>query len=330
MVSGLDRGQLILVGALLIATVVFGLSFLLNSLLFSGSVGSGGASTAVDQVEDADLEVQRSLRPVAVRVNHASRNVTAGEVATAIESNVTKFSRLYGETKAAAGSATVTVSYENATSTLGYRIVQDTDAKFTDLSGVEDWNPVLGPGTVPDNPEARVGWFTANVDIGNTSTGVPFRVEAENASGHELTLRLQNDGGNLSVNWEFDPPAAPSNSNSVRCGGMAGRSLVDLYDGSAYTGTCEFPGVGVLEGPSSIRFEDSERIEGRYEIVMNRSNPRIGPTSSTYRPCDGLDPSLARPCVAPVIWSANITTRIQNDRVSYESAYNLSVYSEVP
>lgn len=330
MVSGSDRGQLILVGALLVATVIFGLSFLLNSLLFAGSVGSGGAAAAVDQAEDADLEVQRSLRSVAVRVNHASRNVTASEVATAIESNVTAFSRLYSEAKAAAGSATVTVAYDNATSTLGYRIVQDTDASFTDLSGTEDWSPVLGPGTVPDNPTAAVGWFTANVDVGNTSTGVPFRVEAENASGHELTLRLRNDGGNLSVDWEFDPPAAPSSSDTVRCGTTAGRSLVDLYTGTAYTGTCEFRGIGVLQGATSLRFEDAERIEGRYAIVMNRSNPRVDPTSSTYRPCDGLDPSLASPCVAPVIWSANVTATVQNDRVTYESAYNLSVYTETP
>lgn len=327
MVSGFHRGQLILVGALLIATVIFGLSFLLNSLMFAGAAGSDGSSTSIAQIETADVEIQHSLRRLAVRVNHASRNVTRAEVAGAIESNVSAFSRLYGEAKAAAGSATVTVSYDNATSTLGYRILQDTDDFFTDLSGTEDWNPVLGPGTVPDNPEARIGWFTANVNVGNSSTGVPFRVEAENTSGDEVTLELRRDGGNLSVESVYDPAGDPPTSTTTRCGATNGRALVDLYTGSAYTGTCEFTGIGALDGPASLRFENGERIEGRYEIVMNRSNPRIDPLSGTYRPCDGLAPAQATPCVAPVIWSANVTTVAQNDRVSYESAYNLTVYA---
>lgn len=330
MVNSRDRGQLILVGALLLATVIFGLSFLLNSLLFTGVAGSEGSSASVAQIETANQEVQHGLRAMAVRVNHASRNVTADEVATALESNVTAFSRLYGEAKAAAGSAMVTVTYDNATSTLGYRIVQSTDEDFTDLGGTTDWNPVLGPGTVPDNPEAGIGWFTANVDIGNTSSGVPFQVEAENGSGDELTLRLRRDGRNLSIESVYDPAGAPSTSRTVRCGAIRGRALVDLYSGTAYTGTCEFTGVGTLAGPTSLRFEDGERIEGRYEIVMNRSNPRIDPTSSTYRPCDGLSPALATPCVAPVVWSANVTTVVRNDHVAYESAYNLSVYPEAP
>lgn len=332
MVRGLDRGQMILIGAVLLATVIFGLSFLLNSLLFAGTAGADGSMAGVTQVQTADLEVQHSLRTLAVRVNHASRNVTATEVATALESNVTAFSRLYGEAKAAAGSATVTVAYDNATSTVGDRIVQTEDADFTDNDspGTGDWWPVPYSGTCPSCEATALGWFTANVAVENTSTaGVgatpAFTVIARNGTGADVEYTVTKDGGNLTIDadasWQSSTPP-------VTCGATAGRALIDFYDGSAYTGACEFPGVGALDGPTAVRFENPESIEGQYSLVVNRTYDRLSATSDTYKPCNGLPAGAADPCVAPVIWSANVTTTIHNDRVSYESAYNLTVYAE--
>lgn len=319
MVNGTTRAQLILIGALLLATVIFGLSLLLNSLLFSGAASSGGANAAIGQTQTLEFEVQQSVRSVGLRVNHARRNVTAGQLGPAFAANVSAFSRLYDESKAAAGSATVTVRYDNASSTLGYRIVQTHDAHFTDQTADPSWT------LVPDSSQTAVGWFTANVAIGNTSTGQPFVVTAENASA-ELTLQLTADGGNLSVESELDGPAGLATSD-VTCGATSGRALVDLYDGSAYTGDCEFDGLGALEGPIGVEFDHADRVEGRYSLVLNRSNGNFG---TEYLTCvdggTGRPPGDADPCYAPVIWSANLTTVVQTDRVSYENAYNLTIY----
>lgn len=321
-----DRAQLILIGALLVATVIFGLSLLLNSLLFASAGGPGSASTAVGQTETVEFEVQRSVRSLAIRVNHESRNVTADQVATALEDNLTKFSRLYAEAKAASGSTAVTVTYDNTTSTVGFRIVQAHDGDFADHTlGSNDWTPVPGPAAFPSTP-TTVGWFTANVDVGNTSSGVPFVAEARNGS-HEVSLSLSQNGSNLSVESEFRPPTGSPTSTTVRCGAADGRALVDLYEGNAFTGDCEFTGVGNLTGPTSIRFENVDRIVGKYSIVMNRTNSQVG---TEYLTCmDGTTPRPAAdadPCVAPVIWSANVTTTVQNDRLRYSNAYNLTVY----
>lgn len=327
MVRSASRAQLILVGALLVATVILGLSFLLNSLLFTSASGTGETGAAMAETEQLAFELQRGVRSLAVRVNHAKRNVTAGEVATAIESNVTHLGRLYGEAQAAAGAVAISVSYDNASSIRGYRIVQAHDDDFRegdDSPG--DWWPVPGPWTPHSQPPVTVGWVTANVDVQDTNaTGSIFTVEARNDTAHRVELQLQRDGGNLSV----DADTSWGSSTSTVCRSTGGRVLVDLFDGNAFNGDCAFPGVGALDGPVSIRFENTDRIEGRYAIVTNRSTVHVG--TSTYLKCvdsagDGRPPAAADPCAAPVIWSANVTTSVRTDRVSYHNAFNLSVY----
>jgi hypothetical protein len=332
MVRRRDRAQLILIGAILVAAVIFGLSLLLNSLLFAGATGADEVQSAVAQTEDVEFEIQRSVRSLAVRVNHAGRNRTAAEVAADLEANVSDFARLYAESKTGAGSAVVSVAYENATSTVGYRIVQDHDDDFTDNDspGLTDWYPVPDSGTCSSCEDTAVGWFTANVNVGNTSQGgvgnPEFSVLADNGSEH-VRLTLTRDGGNLSV----DPHTSWAGSlPEATCGASSGRTLVDLLGGTAYTGTCEFTGIGALSGTMSVRFEEPDAIEGKYSIVVNETYDRLGPSSDTYRPCPGRGPEEADPCVTRVIWSANLTTAVQNDRVVYENAYNVSVYGGVP
>lgn len=327
MVSRRERAQLILAGAILLATLIFGLSLLLNSLLFTGASGATSADASLGETDLASFEIQRSVRAVVVRVNHAERNVTVGDLGTRIERNVTRYSRLLAESKAAAGSVVVNVSYDNDSSTGGHRIVQAHDAEFTDGGGDEDW---LSYPPVPDSPDTSVGWFTANVDLENTTSTPPFfAVTAQNDSGSTVVIELNRSGGNVSV------AADPSWGSQTRttCAGSNGRALVDLYHGTGFLDNCQFVGVGDLSGPVAIDFQNGDRIEGKYEIVMNRSNSRVG-IGSTYEHCANPitgtpePPSGADPCVAPVIWSANLTTTVDGGDLSYENSYNLSLYAE--
>ncbi len=311
MVSVDSRGQLILVGALLLATVIFGVSVLLNSVLFTDVAGAGESAAAVGQMDHIGDEIQRGTGSLIVRVNHRQRHLNASELAAAVASNVTRFSRLLGESKAAAGPVAVSVAYDNESSELGRRIVQVADGEYSDAEGDADWVPV------PDSPDTRVGWFTANVAIQNTSED-PFSIEAENDT-HELDLGIARNGSNLSVSAD---PDWDSQTTST-CAGSAGRSLIDLFDGSAYTSDCSFPGVRTLEGPVSIEFEDSDRIEGRFSIVANRSN---GQVDDEYEPCHiGLPRD--EPCITPVVWRANLDTTVRSDRITYRNGLNLSLYA---
>jgi hypothetical protein len=326
MVSRSNRAQLILIGALLLATIVFGLSFLLNSLLFNSAGASSPASVSVVEAEGTTFETQRSLRSLAVRVNHERRNVSLDPsgatpaLNATFEANVTRFGRLLAESKATAGTRIVNVSFNNDSSRWGYRIVQAHDDDFrkgTDIT--TDWSPV------PDTPDAAVRWFTVNVnatseDLADNQANA-FTVDARNdTASFDLAIWKQ-DQNNVSISVDGNPP--------ITCGGIEGRILLDLYRGQAHTDDCEFQGVRSLGDPVSIEFEEPEHMAGRYSIVVNRT--RSSHFSDEYTRCvdssdDGRPPSDADPCVAPALWTANVTTTVHSDRLAYENTYNLSVY----
>lgn len=318
MVSARDRGQLILIGAILLATVIFGLSLLLNSALFTGSSGGSGADAALAETDLADFEVQRGARELIVRVNQAERNVTWSSLGTVVGDNVTRFGRLLAESKAAAGSVAVNVTYDHGSSRQGYRIVQAHDADFTDNSDFDDWTPV-------SDPDTNVSWFTANLNVENTSSSTPFVVTADNGS-HDVRIELLRSASNVTVT-----ATAPNGStSSPTCGSAGGRVLLDLYRGSGFADDCEFTGIGALDGSTRIEFENGDDIEGKYEIVMDRSNSLA--TGAADECVDAFGnpepPDEADPCVAPVVWSANLTTTVHGDGVSYETSRNLTIYAE--
>jgi hypothetical protein len=322
-----SRGQLILIGALMLATVILGLSVLLNSILFTGAAGDTGAAAALEETGHVDYDVERGARQLVVRINHDERNRSAAEIGDAVDTNVGNFSQALAEARARSSSVAVSVDYDNSSSTFGRRIVQDHLAGMTDGSGSPTWEPV--PDTTPPT---RVGWFSLNVDVANVSAN-PFTVTAENESGHEVRIRLQQtaSGSELRVRSDATYPGAPAPVD-VTCDPERGRVLLDLYSGRVFTSDCTFTGIGSLDRPSSITFERGNRLRGKYAIVVNRSNPDVG-TSGTYYRCrdpvtgNGRPPSQADPCVAPAVWAANITTAVEGPTLSYQDTYNLTVYT---
>lgn len=328
MVSRRGRAQLILIGAVMVATLVFGVSLLLNSLLFTGASGASSATAELSKADTTALEVQRGVRSLVVRLNHRRRNATAAGLGQALEENLTRYSRLLGETAAASGSVLVRVEYDNGSSATGIRIVQSRDDDFrrgVAPAAAPDWTPVPGPGAAPPTPPTAVGWFTVNVNVENTSTD-PFAVVADNGS-RSLRIELRRSNANVSVTT--DPPSG----GPTTCESVQGRVLLDLYSGRGYAADCEFAGVGTLSGPTSLSFVDGDRIEGRYAIAANRTNPRVGaggiypwcvdPTTGSSPP-----PRDANPCVSPVVWSANVTTTVSGEGLRYENSYNLTVYTD--
>lgn len=308
-----DRAQLILAGALLLAAIVFGVSFLLSSVLSAGATAGGGAEGSMTDTERLNDEVNRGIRSLVVRVNHAGSVVTESEIEAAVAANVTQFSRLFGESKAAAGPTAVNVSFDGANSTVGYRLTQTADAEFEDYGGEADWVPI------PDDQDASIGWFTANVEVRNTSSD-PFTVVARNDSGANIVIQMEENDGNLSV--QSVPSYGPSRAGT--CVPTGGRVLLDLFDGNAFNANCSFHGVGLLGDPIELEFSDADRIEGRFSIVANNSSSDH--LNDEYYPCTAGPATVTDPCLHPVVWSANLSTDVQSDRVTYQSSYNLSIY----
>jgi len=305
------RGQLILVGALLLATVIFGLSLLLNSMLFTGATGDTGAGAAVEETNHLDFDVELSARELLVRLNHGDRNRTATELGDVAENQVSNFSRALAESKARSSSMAVNVTYNNDSSSFGRRILQTENADISDDDGDLDWTPVDG--------DARVGWFSLNVNGSATDSGDGISIVARNGtSGKDVTLDLtMNDTG-----IEVDSKPSWGAKVSDFCGAERSQILLDLYAGSGFTDNCEFPGIGTLDRPTTIEVDADGEFYGKYAIVTNSS------TSTIEAHTDPCGPGIpADPCAAPAIWEATVTTIAQGDSVQFATTDNVTVYT---
>lgn len=319
-----SRGQLILIGALMLATVIFGLSMLLNSMLFTGATGDTGASAAVEETNFVDYDVELGARELVVRLNHAGRNRTATELGDALDNQMRNYSRALGEARARSGSVAVSVDYNNSTSSFGQRIVQDHNAPLTDAGSGGDWYPV--PST---SPPTRVGWFSLSVDVKNTSSG--FGIRASNDTGDWVKIDIDENGSKIDVT--HDASFTTGSGVEEHCSAERGRVLLDVYAGRSFTDKCTFTGIGRLDSPSTVEFQNPDELEGKYAIVVNRTNSQVGSgPGDEYPRCvdatgDGRPPSDAEPCITPAIWTATITTDVVGDSVNYENTYNLTVYT---
>lgn len=307
-----ERAQLILVGSIAIAVVLIGLTIVLNSAVFTENVAGGSSVGATGDVAEFDREAIRNVRSLVVRINHESVYSGTGGGETTLKGdvrqNVSAYSDVLAESYADSGSVYVNVTYEE-TGAIGNRIVQDDDANFSDNPGSDTW-------TLVDEPFV-LGWYVVNVDVQNVSQTDPFYLELTDASGTELNVSMQQTSdGELDVNASI----AGGNVSDVTCTPKNGRVLLDVLDGTSYTGDCSFNSTGYLQRPyAELRVVDGENGRGKYDVVMNRTD-----TASL----NGVPncASVNEPCRSIAAWSVNVTTVYETGSLSHERNREVTVY----
>jgi len=306
-----ERAQLILVGSITIALVIVGLTVVVNTVLFTESVGSSSLDNRIDETSEFDSEVISGTRSLVFRLGHNSRNVTERELRAWVTSNITRYSRAAAQSYAASRPVAVSVNFSNA-SAIGNRTVQSTDRNITDNSGTEDWTVVSAK---------TVGWFTLNVDAFDTSTDHLY-VNASNAtSGNWVNISINRTQRN---NVSVTSAVSFADDGQGTCTPVDGRVLLDLYAGASLTNSlspCTFNGTSILDAPYSIRVTNGKNLVGKYSLVTAE-------TLSAYPACDGLSPAAADPCVAPVLWTANVSTAFEGESISHVNTYNVSIYGD--
>ena len=303
-----SRGQLILVGALLLATVIFGLSMLINSMLFTGASSDTGASAAVEETNFLDYDVELAARELIVRLNHEDRNVTAAELTARTERQMRNFSRALGEARARSGSVAVSVEFAPSSSYNGTRIVQSHSADMGETDVVSG---------------SRVGWFSMSANASEMGVGDAITVTASNSSKTHVELDIERTDNGTNVTSDPDWQS----EHTHECGGERGRVLLDLYAGAGFTDDCQFTGIGALDRPDDIEFDGGGDFQGKYAIVTNRSWSDPPGFDTCVQGGTPLPQEQADPCVAPAVWNATITTNVVGDSVEYENTYNLTVYT---
>lgn len=300
-----ERGQLMLVGAILIALIFIGFSVVLNSVVYTETVAGGSSIEVTGDVNEFNKEARRNARILTIRVNHQGNYSNFDTINSNLESNFTEYSRLLSESYADTGSVYVNVSYDG-NQTDGNRIVQDVDQNYQ-KGGSSNWFAF-------DSDNKDIGWFLLNVDVENTSQSTQSRIKIADTSGSTLTVSVkQSESARLLVNSSVDG----SHITNSTCQPENGRVLLDLVEGSSSTSSCSFNATGKLDPPyDSVKFENADAIQGKYSLVVNQTSG-LG-----FSECSTGD----KPCKMPAVWEISITSRYQSSSISYQNSQNLTVY----
>jgi hypothetical protein len=322
MVSHRERAQLILIGSLLVAFLVMGITIVANSVLFTENVAPSLSNKQIDNAREFDHASREETRELVHRTNLDVRNRTASQVGENTTLAVRNYSHLLAEAYARSRPVVVNLTYHNDSSALGARVVQAGDGNFSSHdpsgSGASDWEPV--PGT-----NRTLGWFTVNANVENTSQD-PYSIEVTNASGESVNVTINRSGSGTGANLTVTSNLSFGGETTITCNPSRNRVLLDLYSGDAIADACSptasFPGIDRLDPPYDVRFEHGKRASGRYEFIVNESTGATG-----YGDCTAAGPALSEPCSGSVVWTANLTTSYLSGETQYVNRRNVSIYA---
>lgn len=251
-----DRAQLILVGALIVALLIMGITVIINTVLYVENTPTDEGSVVVDEASTVSAEVGEAVHKSAYRINHQTRNHSWQALQNRVAGNLTRLEASMNRQYLEGRSLSVNISLANQSE--GTRVVQAADANFTDPSTDDaDWDPVA-------NDSHRIGWFTMNLDgtaqregrlhvnVTNGAESVNYTIEQTNSSSFVIKSSASTSGSTIDV-----------------CSTRERRLVLDFYAGESPSDrSCEFDGITAIDKPAGVSFEGGKNATGKYGIVI--------------------------------------------------------------
>ncbi|WP_178915669.1 hypothetical protein [Natronomonas gomsonensis] len=316
-----DRGQLLVVVALLVAATFVALALVLNSAIFAENLSSR-ETTDSEAATAYAADANRTVAQAATRT--ADAEVATADGARAVfDGIVDDWARSRSATAAERGAS----ADLQRTAHVGWRLEQAADREY-----------------MPESETTTADWTVAE-DASNVST---MRFEADTSSLYDATLSFNDtderafrvvvdDGTDTWTMYLFreggtddrfvvhvgDPSGFDDltdllNSSSS-CDVVADRAAVDLRDHTlAGNGCPALDFADDLDGPVSIRYEnaynstlDESRIVGSYDIVVNGTVA----TNATGHPQNFTAPGGTDPTAQAVVYSVNYRTVYEREEI---------------
>ncbi|MFB6150716.1 MAG: hypothetical protein ABEJ40_02810 [Haloarculaceae archaeon] len=321
---GRRRAQMILLGAITLAVIIVGTTVLVNSLTVTRTDVPSQASPQIDEAGTFGFEARKGSRSIVLRLNHRNRGVTPAELGALVGRNLTNYGQLLAETYVDSHGEFVGLTYHNDSSAFGRRIVQIADGNVTTWAtsthGGGNGNWYIGEyGTW-----RRIGWFTVNVNVENTSEARTF-IEIENRTGHTVNVSINRTSTGSGSKLRVHSDVSSGGDVTATCEPSNGRVLLDLVDGTAFVGGCQFNGTAAIDPPYTVYVQNGKELVAKYELVYNESVP-IATAADVYTKCWDSSSHRTDPCTAPAVWVANVTARFASSEINYTSRFNVSIY----
>lgn len=324
-----NRGQLLLVGVLVLAAAFIVLALVVNAAIFTENLATREDVPGSEEAVEYRAEVTDGIERTVVALNEDESVTSQSELETHIKNEVSVLRSRGGLSQAIRGGI-ANVSYQDATA--GHRIAQDNASRnLTDRNAAEDW-------TVADDVTQvrNVQFELRDVDTEGLLAGVGFEMTVEN--GDTWTLTVSEDGlvgvgatpgdDEVAVTVETgdgdqaecvrDKPNATSNlSIDVTGGTVDGEQCHALNRQNDMTPM--WLGNG-LSSPYEIEFGEGDTVNGTYSMVVE---------SGTFDASLHSGYNASEPYVVTALYDVELSYLYQTHTVAYETDIRVAP-GEVP
>ena len=299
--TGRDRGQLLLVGGIILGIVILGSVVLLNDMKFNDTIGSQGNQQALEDATRATEAIEQDLTGLRERVRDGTSRSNFDD---AFAENVSVYSNTYSNMSFEDGIVYVDVTYSEAASVDGRLLVQSSTDTF-EFDGNKDW-------TMADDATLLSPFNITVADFDNPGMGVSA----------STTFEVTGDEGRT---WEMKV-------NRSRAYASRTPALYTYVDGSVEENVSAGDGVevdlvdGTINGSRTDGFAFSEYVSSPYTVTVDNEGPSGQLPRGTYRL--GTDSTVRNPSepnvedYEAVIPAVNVT--YQRPELQYETTIYLN------
>jgi len=247
------RGQLLLVGGIVLALTFIALAIVVNSAIFTENLATRGDVPGAEGAIEYRHETVQAVGGILAAVND-DESIEPDTIEPAVE-NIS----VQGGLQQSRQGRVVNITYLDRES--GVRVANNSMGDFTDLSGNEDW-------TIAEDVST-----TRNVQFEFESPGGNFRVvlnETDSNSYWNMTV-IDSDELRVEVNQAGEPP------RSGTCQTAGDLSTVDVTGATVNGAVCqalerEGTGEPLWFGYEldeyNIEFENADEADGNYSMIL--------------------------------------------------------------
>lgn len=331
--EGHSRGQVIIVAALVIATIFVGLALVLNSGIYAENLSSR-ETTDTEGALSFTLATNEAIAEAYERTN-AAGEPTAADAAATFNGTVDSWETAQQRRGAMQG---VGVDVER-TAHVGWRLKQDTDREYMPAgeSNTTDWTVAEDATNVSEFrfDAGTASLYDATLSLNDTSDRAFHLNVSDGTSEWEMYVFRENDA--ISGNDRFiihvgNPDNLYSdiddlvNNSPSSCDIVADRVVVDMRnetitDSETGSGTaCDALAFeDDLDGDVTVRYENTyvsneARIVGQYDLVVNGSVS----TDGSGDPRHFNAPNDAAPTAQAVVYSASYASHYGRADLTFE------------
>ncbi|MFH5799058.1 hypothetical protein [Haladaptatus sp. CMAA 1911] len=298
---GDDRGQLILVGAVVIAIALVGVVVVLNSVLYTENVANREPISSTRDARDAHALVREDIGSLVRRVDYEERYDSPNAVRTAVNASVAEYGTLIGLRLSRRSPASLNLTVVDET--VGTGIEQDPGGNFTNATDASNW-------TVARNADVRRFVATVNRSSLSTDANASFAVTTTDGSAN-WTLSLYRNGSDVVVRTNG------SSIPTASCNVTADRLRIDFRNGTA--SGCSFTFADGVGDGYDVTYRNGANASGNYSILLNGTDATI-PSESVHTDFD------ASPYRTYVVYDVSVRLTYATPELTYRTLLRTVLY----